>query len=100
MSVKIVAPDDFPVVLTGSPAEQQLRSLGNVTIYTERGAEQEAELVRRIGDADIVVSLRASPRLSERLLTASAPLQMITIWGTRSEVVVPSARRRPAGIVE
>ena len=28
MSMKIVVPDDFPVVLTGSPAEQRLRTLG------------------------------------------------------------------------
>src|SRR5262249_15801940 len=65
MSMKIVVPDDFPVVLTGSSAERRLRTLGNVTVYVERGAEQETELVRRIGSADIVVSLRAYTRFSE-----------------------------------
>ena len=64
MSMKIVVPDDFPVVLTGSPAERRLRALGDVTIYIERGAEQETELVRRIGDAEVKVgTVRPQPLL-------------------------------------
>jgi len=94
MSMKIVVPDDFPVVLTGSPAERHLRTLGNVTVYTERGAEQETELVRRIGDADIVISLRAYTRLSESVLTACPSVQMISIWGTGTDNVDLAACRR------
>jgi D-3-phosphoglycerate dehydrogenase len=94
MSMKIVVPDDFPVVLTGSPAERQLRTLGNVTVYTERGAEQETELVRRIGAADIVVSLRAYTRFSESALTACPSVQMISIWGTGTDNVDLAACRR------
>src|SRR5262249_2749638 len=94
MSMKIVVPDDFPVVLTGSPAEQRLRALGNVTVYKERGAEQETELVRRIGAADIVVSLRAYTRLSESALTACPSVQMISIWGTGTDNVDLAACRR------
>ncbi|HKQ78705.1 MAG TPA: phosphoglycerate dehydrogenase [Blastocatellia bacterium] len=87
MSMKIVTPDDFPVVLTGSPAERRLRALGDVTVYTERGAEQETELVRRIGAADIVVSLRAYTRISESVLTACPSVKMISIWGTGTDNV-------------
>src|SRR5499426_1094073 len=94
MSMKIVVPDDFPVVLTGSPAERRLRTLGAVTVYTERGAEQETELVRRIGDADIVVSLRAYTRFSESALTACPSMQMISIWGTGTDNVDLAACRR------
>jgi D-3-phosphoglycerate dehydrogenase len=93
MSMKIVVPDDFPVVLTGSPAERQLRTLGNVTVYTERGAEQETELVRRIGYADIVVSLRAYTRFSESALSACPSVQMISIWGTGMDNVDLAACR-------
>jgi phosphoglycerate dehydrogenase-like enzyme len=93
MSMKIVVPDDFPVVLTGSPAEGLLRTLGDVTVYTERGAEQETELVRRIGAADIVVSLRAYTRFSESALTACPSLQMISIWGTGTDNVDLAACR-------
>ncbi|MGH9832831.1 MAG: NAD(P)-dependent oxidoreductase, partial [Blastocatellia bacterium] len=94
MSMKIVIPDDFPVVLTGSPAERQLRTLGAVTICIERGAEQETELVRRIGAADIVVGLRAYTRFSESVLTACPSVQMISIWGTGTDNVDLDACRR------
>lgn len=93
MSMKIVVPDDFPVVLTGSPAERQLRTLGNVTVYTERGAEQETEFVRRISGADVVVSLRAYTRLSESALTACPSVRMISIWGTGTDNVDLAACR-------
>src|SRR5262245_13900269 len=92
--MKIVVPDDFPVVLTGSPAERQLHTLGDVTIYSERGADQEPELVRRINAADIVVSLRAYTRLSESVLTACPSVQMISIWGTGTDNVDLEACRR------
>src|SRR5262249_9197906 len=94
MSMKIVVPDDFPVVLTGSPAERLLRTLGDVTVYFERGAEQETELGRRIGAADIVVSLRAYTRFSESALTACPSVQMISIWGTGTDNVDLAACRR------
>jgi len=94
MSMKIVVPDDFPVVLTGSPAERRLRTLGDVTVYTEPGAEQETELVRRIGDADIVVNLRAYTRFSESALTACPLLRMISIWGTGTDNVDLAACNR------
>jgi phosphoglycerate dehydrogenase-like enzyme len=87
MSMRIVVPDDFPIVLTGSPAEQALRALGDVTIYTERGAEQETELVRRIGAADIVVNIRAYSRFSESAITACPSVKMISIWGTGTDNV-------------
>jgi phosphoglycerate dehydrogenase-like enzyme len=92
--MKIVVPDDFPVVLTGTPAERQLRMLGNVTVYTERGAEQESELVRRIGDAEIVVNIRAYARFSESVFTACPSVRMISIWGTGTDNVDLAACRR------
>ena len=44
-------PDDFPSVFAGTAAEAALRALGDVAVHTERGAETEAELIRRVGDA-------------------------------------------------
>lgn len=41
-AVKIVVPDDFPPALTGSVAEAPLNKLGQVRVFTERGADQEA----------------------------------------------------------
>ena len=95
--MKIVVPDDFPVILTGTPAERQLRALGDVTIHTERGANEEAELVRRVHDADVVLSLRAYSRFSERVLAECTSLRMISIWGTGTDNV-DSAACRTRGI--
>jgi len=44
----IVAPDDFPSVFDGSEAHQRAKRLGTVRVFTERGADQEVELIRRI----------------------------------------------------
>lgn len=84
----IVVPDDFPPVLTGSAAEAQLRGLDRpVRIFTERGADQEDELIRRIGEAECVVNIRAHARFSERVIDACANLRMISVWGAGTDHV-------------
>ena len=83
----IVVPDDFPLLLTGTPAEARLRALGDVEIFTERGANEEDELIRRIAGAEAVVSLRAYSRFSNRVIDASPSLRMISIWGTGTDNV-------------
>jgi D-3-phosphoglycerate dehydrogenase len=85
--MKIVVPDDFPLILSGTPAEPQLRALGDVTIHTERGANEEAELIRRVRDADIVLSLRAYSRFTEHVLASCPRLRMIAIWGSGTDNV-------------
>ena len=80
--MKIVVPDDFPAVLTGSSAERQLRALGDVTTFTERGADQEAELARRVGEAEIVLSIRAHARFTQRVLGTCPRVRLISVWGT------------------
>jgi D-3-phosphoglycerate dehydrogenase len=85
--MKIVVPDDYPLLLTGTPAESRLRALGDVTIYTERGANEEDELIRRITGADVVICLRAYSRFTQRVIDASPLLRMISIWGTGTDNV-------------
>ena len=89
----IVVPDDYPLILTGTDAELRLRALGRVTIHTERGASEEAELARRIRDADVVLSLRAYSRFSESVIAACPSLKMISIWGTGTDNVDADACR-------
>ena len=87
MNPKIVVPDDYPPALTGSAAEAPLRALGDVQVHGERGAEQEAELVRRIRDAAVVVNIRAYARFTDRVLAACPGLRLISIWGTGTDNV-------------
>jgi phosphoglycerate dehydrogenase-like enzyme len=86
-SATIVVPDDYPPVLSGSAAEQRLRALGQVTVHTERGADQESELARRVGDAEVVLNIRAHARFTDRVLAACQHLRLISIWGTGTDHV-------------
>jgi D-3-phosphoglycerate dehydrogenase len=92
--LKLVVPDDFPAALTGSSAEPRLRKLGEVAIHTERGADREDELIRRIGDAEVVVNIRAHARFTERVLQQASRLRLISIWGTGVDNVDLEACRR------
>ncbi|HXJ83498.1 MAG TPA: phosphoglycerate dehydrogenase [Candidatus Methylomirabilis sp.] len=85
--VKIVVPDDFPPALTGSVAEAPLKALGQVRVFTERGADQEATLIERVGDAQVVVNIRAHARFTDRVLAACPALRLISIWGAGTDNV-------------
>ena len=86
-AVKIVVPDDFPPALTGSVAEAPLKKMGQVRVFTERGADQESTLIERIGDAEVVVNIRAHARFTDRVLAACPKLRLISIWGAGTDNV-------------
>jgi D-3-phosphoglycerate dehydrogenase len=85
--VTIVVPDDFPSVFEGTPAHERLQQLGEVHVFTARGAEEEAELIRRIGPARVAINIRAHARFSEAVFTACRNLKMVSIWGTGTDNV-------------
>jgi D-3-phosphoglycerate dehydrogenase len=93
MNLKIVVPDDFPPAMTGSAAEPRLRALGEVTVHTERGADQAAELIRRIGDAEVVINIRAHAKFTDQVLAGCPRLRLISIWGTGTDNVDLAACR-------
>jgi phosphoglycerate dehydrogenase-like enzyme len=81
----IVVPDDFPSVFAGSAAEGRARALGDVRIYTERGADDEQELIRRIGDARAAINIRAHARFSGNVFAACPALKLVSVWGTGTD---------------
>jgi len=81
----IVVPDDFPSVFEGSAAHERAKALGELRLHTGRGAEDEAELARRIGTARVAVNIRAYSRFTESVFRACPDLRMISIWGTGTD---------------
>jgi len=81
----IVVPDDFPSVFEGSEGHARAKRLGPVHVFTERGADQEAELIRRIGDATSAINIRAHARFSEGVFQACPRLKMVSVWGTGTD---------------
>jgi phosphoglycerate dehydrogenase-like enzyme len=90
----IVVPDDFPSVFEGSAAHERAKKLGDLSLHTTRGAEDEAELARRIGKARVVVNIRAYARFTEGVFRACPDLRMISIWGTGTDNIDLAAAAR------
>jgi phosphoglycerate dehydrogenase-like enzyme len=81
----IVVPDDFPTVFNGTPAHERCKTLGDTRVYIERGADEEAELIRRIGYARYAINIRAHARFTEGVMAGCRKLEMISIWGTGTD---------------
>ena len=90
----IVVPDDFPSVFEGSAAHERARALGELRVYTERGADVETELARRIGRAHVAVNIRAYARFTESVFRACPDLRMISIWGVGTDNIDLAAAAR------
>lgn len=80
--VGIVVPDDFPSVFKGTAAHEQAARLGEVTVFTERGADQEDELIRRIDRARVAINIRAHAKFTEPVFRACPTLKLVSVWGT------------------
>ena len=90
----IAVPDDFPSVFEGSAAHERAKKLGELSLHTTRGAEDEAELARRIGQARVAVTIRAYARFTESVFRACPELRMISIWGTGTDNIDLAAAAR------
>ncbi len=85
--VTISVPDDFPSVFDGTVAHERAKSLGEVRVTTARGADEEAELIRRIDRARIAINIRAHARFTEGVFAACRHLKLVSIWGTGTDNV-------------
>jgi D-3-phosphoglycerate dehydrogenase len=91
----IVVPDDYPSVFDGTPAHERCRKLGETAVFPARGADDEAELIRRIDLARIAINIRAHARFTDGVFAACRNLQMVSIWGTGTDNVdLEAAGRR------
>jgi phosphoglycerate dehydrogenase-like enzyme len=89
---KIVIPDDFPPVISGTPALESLKNQGDVDMYTSRPDTQD-ELITRIRGAHTVVNIRASSKFTAEVLKACADLKHLAVWGTGTDNVdLPAAK--------
>ena len=61
----IVIPDDFPSVFEGSAAHQRAAKLGDLRVFSQRGADDQDELIRRLGRARIAINIRAHARFTD-----------------------------------
>ncbi|MEE9239679.1 MAG: phosphoglycerate dehydrogenase [bacterium] len=95
--VRIVVPDDYPPVLTGSRGEERLRQLGEVEIHSS-DCEGPEELLRRAGQAEAIVNIRARCRFDRDFFAQSGELRIISVWGTGTDHVDLVAAKE-AGVV-
>jgi D-3-phosphoglycerate dehydrogenase len=79
---RIVVPDDFPSVFEGSVAHEKCKALGDTRVVTSRGADDEAELIKRIDGATIAINIRAHAHFSDAVFAACPHLKMVSVWGT------------------
>jgi D-3-phosphoglycerate dehydrogenase len=84
MTHHIVIPDDFPTTISGTEAEQKLRGLGNIQIYSHK-AETQEELITRIRACEVVINIRAYSHFTRQVLTSCPALRLISIWGTGTD---------------
>src|SRR5438093_627471 len=86
---------DFPSVFEGTPAHERLKKLGETRVYTARGADDEAELIRRIDGARAIVNIRAHARFTDAVFAACRNVKLVSIWGTGTDNVdLDAAGRR------
>jgi D-3-phosphoglycerate dehydrogenase len=91
----IAVPDDFPSVFEGSAAHERARKLGDVRVVTARGADDEAELIRRIGRARVAINIRAHAHFTEAVFAGCRELKMVSVWGTGTDNIdLDAAGRR------
>jgi D-3-phosphoglycerate dehydrogenase / 2-oxoglutarate reductase len=91
----ISVPDDFPSVFEGSAAHERSKKIGETHVVTARGADDEAELIKRIGRARVAINIRAHARFTDGVFAACRDLKLVAVWGTGTDNIdLDAAGRR------
>ena len=83
---KIVIPDDFPPMISGSKYLEMLKPYGEVVVYSTR-AESEEELITRLENAWALINVRAYTQFTRSLMESLPELEIISILGTGTDNV-------------
>jgi phosphoglycerate dehydrogenase-like enzyme len=91
--VKIVAvPDDAPAVLALSPSFDRLKAAAEVRYFDTLPGFEDV-LVDRMRDAESVVNVRSSSKITRAVMERCPVLRHISIWGTGTDNVDLDAAR-------
>jgi len=91
--VKIVAvPDDAPAVLALSPSFDRLKAAAEVRYFDTLPGVEDV-LVDRMRDAESVVNVRSSSKITRAVMERCPVLRHISIWGTGTDNVDLDAAR-------
>ena len=96
----IVVPDDFPPTYASleQPDLVRLKPFGEVVLHTTRAADR-AELFERIGQAEVLINVRAYTLLDDEALSHAPRLRLISILGTGTDNVDLAAARQRGVVV-
>lgn len=83
---RIVVPDDYPSVFSGSAAEARLREIGSAEIHPSN-PQTSGELLRRAEGAEGVINIRAFCRFDAEFFSRCGALRALSIWGTGTDHV-------------
>ncbi|HUT63735.1 MAG TPA: hydroxyacid dehydrogenase [Anaerolineae bacterium] len=83
---KIVIPDDFPPMITGSRYLEYIKPYGEVIVYNTK-AEHNEELIKRCEGAWALINVRAFTKFTGELLDHLPDLKIISILGTGTDHV-------------
>lgn len=89
----VVVPDDFPSIFSGTAACRHLAELAELKIYTEKAAD-EAELKKRIAEAEVVINIRAYSKFTAPLLQDCPKLKLISVLGIGTDNIDLAAASR------
>ena len=95
--IRIAIPGDDPPQLQGSPHLDRLRTRGDVSLHTDRPAD-DAEKLRRVGDATCLINSRSAVKWPGHLLRQLPSLRMITVCGIGTDSI-DCATAKELGII-
>ncbi len=93
MNDRVVVPDDFPPILSGTHALKRLNQFARARIHTERASSQE-ELIQRLQGAGVAINIRAYSKFNEAVLRACPVLKMIAVLGVGTDNIDLQAASR------